>query len=161
MTTPLKDSHFWSSPKICTPKLKHIGSFGNLRWRIDQEKDQESKICILSIFVLDILSKLNSRSRDMGYHTHTFSRVVYGFKIISISISKLSFSWTYLFWKYDFRETSFWEKHFIENQVFIKRIFTKYFTLIVVWHMLILYDFSRPKYLTQDPKTKIQNFPGL
>ena len=40
----------------------------------------------------------------------------------------------------------------MENQVFIKRIFTKYFTLLVVWHMLILYDFSRPKHFIQDPK---------
>ena len=23
LTTPLKDSHIWSSPKICIPKLKH------------------------------------------------------------------------------------------------------------------------------------------
>jgi len=30
--------------------------------------------------------------------------------------------------------------------------------MIVVWHMLILYAFTSPKYLTQDPKPKFQYF---
>ena len=96
LTTPLKDSQFWSLPNICIPKLKHIGSFGIC---VEEKFKKKIKTCLrIQVFVLclfsfqNILSKLNSRSRDMGYHTHTFSRVVYGFKIISISISKLSFS---------------------------------------------------------------------
>ena len=75
LTAPLKDSHIWSSPKICIPKPKHIGSFGNMtlkkRSRTSQDFAKDSRFVFLILF-LDILSKLDIRSRAMGLsHTHT------------------------------------------------------------------------------------------
>jgi len=58
------------------------------RSRTNQDFAKEFKICVLFIFILDILSKLDSRNRVMGFTlTHTFylsSRLQKAFsKIIS------------------------------------------------------------------------------
>ena len=78
-------------------------------------------------------------------------------KRLSNSISNLAFIWTY-FWKYDFRKTIVFGKTFLwKNKFLSKEFLSNYFTMIVVWHMLILYDFTSPNYLTQEPKPKTQN----
>jgi len=48
----------------------------------------------------------------------------------------------------------------MKNKFLSKEFLSKYFTMIVVWHMLILYNFTSPKHLTQDPKTKNPKCPG-
>ena len=99
MTAPLKDSQVWSSPqKWRFPSYAQLGCFGikMMIWRSRQDQDNKEKQELYFYFLfLDILSKLDIRSRAMGLsHTHLLVRFMAS-KRFSNSNSNLVLKRTY------------------------------------------------------------------